>query len=153
MCDLFTWPGFDKTEAFRLHKVINEPDFLPLYFVRHLVETAGLMRQRKGYLKATLPDGRSLRIPLDKPCSTPASTSPCGESILAISAAACTANGATRHRRSLVVVSVACQRLGIEQAADPDVHDSDQRSAGGTVDSGTTAMEQGFFVRYGGLPS
>jgi hypothetical protein len=39
-CELFTWPGFDKTETFRLHKVINEPDFLPLYFVRHLVETA-----------------------------------------------------------------------------------------------------------------
>ncbi len=29
MCDLFTWPGFDRTEAFRLHKVINEPDFSP----------------------------------------------------------------------------------------------------------------------------
>ena len=56
MCDLFTWPGFDKTEAFRLHKVINEPDFLPLYFVRHLVETAGLVRQRKGYLKTTPAD-------------------------------------------------------------------------------------------------
>ena len=56
MCDLFTWPGFDKTEAFRLHKVINEPDFLPLYFVRHLVETAELVRQRKGYLKTTPAD-------------------------------------------------------------------------------------------------
>ena len=59
MCDLFTWPGFDKTEAFRLHKVINEPDFLPLYFVRHLVELAGLVRQRKGYLK-TGPAGRQV---------------------------------------------------------------------------------------------
>ena len=59
MCDLFTWPGFDKTEAFQFHKVINEPDFLPLYFVRHLVETAGLVRQRKGYLKTT-PAGRQV---------------------------------------------------------------------------------------------
>ena len=59
MCDLFTWPGFDRTEAFRLHKVINEPDFLPLYFVRHLVESAGLVRQRKGYLRIT-PTGRQV---------------------------------------------------------------------------------------------
>jgi hypothetical protein len=59
MCDLFNWPGFDKTEAFRLHKVINEPDFLPLYFVRHLVETAELVRQRKGYLK-TSPAGQQV---------------------------------------------------------------------------------------------
>ena len=59
MCDLFTWPGFDKAEAFQFHKVINEPDFLPLYFVHHLVETAGLVRQRKGYLKVT-PVGRQV---------------------------------------------------------------------------------------------
>ena len=59
MCDLFTWPGFDKAEAFRFHKMINEPDFLPLYFVRHLVETAGLVRQRRGYLKVT-PVGRQV---------------------------------------------------------------------------------------------
>ena len=59
MCDLFTWPGFDKAEAFRLHKVINEPDFLPLFFVRHIVETAGLVRPHKGYLKIT-PNGRQV---------------------------------------------------------------------------------------------
>lgn len=59
MCDLFTWPGFDKSEAFLFHKVINEPDFLPLHFVRHLVETAGLVRRRKGYLKST-PTGRQV---------------------------------------------------------------------------------------------
>jgi hypothetical protein len=34
MCDLFTWPDFDKAGAFQFHKVINEPDFLPLFFVR-----------------------------------------------------------------------------------------------------------------------
>jgi len=53
MCELFTWPGFDKTEAFQFNRVINEPDFLPLHFVRHIVETAGLVRKRKGYLKIT----------------------------------------------------------------------------------------------------
>jgi hypothetical protein len=59
MRDLFTWPGFDNTEAFQYHKVINKPDFLPPHFVRHLVETAGLVRKRKGYLKIT-PDGRQV---------------------------------------------------------------------------------------------
>jgi len=59
MCDLFTWPGFDKTEAFRLHKVINEPDFLPLFFVRHVAEAGKLLRRYKGYLKVT-PAGRQL---------------------------------------------------------------------------------------------
>jgi hypothetical protein len=54
MCELFTWPGFDKAEVFQFNKVIiNEPDFLPLHFVRHVVETAGLVRKRKGYLKTT----------------------------------------------------------------------------------------------------
>jgi hypothetical protein len=59
MCDLFTWPGFDKTEAFRLHKVINEPDFLPLFFVRHVVEAGKLLRRHKGHLKIT-PTGRQM---------------------------------------------------------------------------------------------
>ena len=59
MCDLFTWPGFDKAEAFRLHKVINEPDFLPLFFVRHVAEAGKLVRRDKGHLKVT-PAGRKL---------------------------------------------------------------------------------------------
>jgi hypothetical protein len=29
MCKLIEWPGYDQADAFRLHKVINEPDFLP----------------------------------------------------------------------------------------------------------------------------
>ena len=57
MIDLFTWPRFDKADAFRLHKVINEPDFLPLYFVRHVSESIRLLRQYKGHLKIT-PVGR-----------------------------------------------------------------------------------------------
>jgi hypothetical protein len=59
MCDLFTWTGFDKTEAFRLHKVINEPDFLPLFFVRHVVEAGKLLRRHKGHLKIA-PTGRQM---------------------------------------------------------------------------------------------
>ena len=34
------WPGYDQADAFRLHKVINEPDFLPLHIVRLLAEAA-----------------------------------------------------------------------------------------------------------------
>lgn len=57
MIDLFTWPGFDKEDAFQFHKVINEPDFPPLYFVRHVAESIRLVRQYKSHLKIT-PVGR-----------------------------------------------------------------------------------------------
>ena len=53
MCDLFEWPEFDKAERFRFNKVVNEPDFLPLLFVRHVAEFAKLLRRQKGFLKAT----------------------------------------------------------------------------------------------------
>src|SRR6185369_15217067 len=43
--------------------VVNEPDFLPLFFVRHVAELANLLRRRRGYLKTT-PVGRQL---LDQP--------------------------------------------------------------------------------------
>lgn len=59
MIDLFTWPEFDKADAFRFHRVINEPDFLPLYFVRHVAESIRLVRQYKGHLKIT-PVGRQV---------------------------------------------------------------------------------------------
>ena len=63
MCELFTWPGFDKAEAFRLHKVVNEPDFLPLFLVRHLVEASGLVKKRNGNLKITSTGERTLESP------------------------------------------------------------------------------------------
>jgi hypothetical protein len=63
MCDLFTWPDFDKEEAFHFHNVINEPDFLPLFFVRHLVETARLVKKRKDRLKITQTGERTLESP------------------------------------------------------------------------------------------
>ena len=59
MCDAFAWPGFDREEAFRLQKVVNEPDFLPLFFVRNVAEAAKLLRPRKGHLKST-PAGRKM---------------------------------------------------------------------------------------------
>ena len=48
MIDLFEWPGFDRSEAFWLHKVINEPDFLPLFFIRHVAQLATLVRPYRG---------------------------------------------------------------------------------------------------------
>ena len=33
LCKLIEWPGYDQADAFRLHKVVNEPDFLPLHIV------------------------------------------------------------------------------------------------------------------------
>jgi len=53
MVDLFEWPDFDRAEAFRLHKVVNEPDFLPLLFVRHVAQFAKLVRPYRGSLRAT----------------------------------------------------------------------------------------------------
>jgi hypothetical protein len=59
MASEFTWPGFEKADEFQFHKVINEPDFLPLFFVRHVVEAAKLLRRHKGQLKTT-PVGRRI---------------------------------------------------------------------------------------------
>jgi hypothetical protein len=53
MVEIVEWPGFDKGEAFRLHKVINEPDFLPVHFVRVLLQGTKLVRTRRGTLVPT----------------------------------------------------------------------------------------------------
>jgi hypothetical protein len=58
MIDHFLWPGFDRDDAFRFHKVVNEPDFLPLHLARQLAETTRLLRRSKGHLRAS-PRGRS----------------------------------------------------------------------------------------------
>jgi hypothetical protein len=57
MYDRFTWPGFDKASDFPFHKVINEPDFLPLFFLRHLAQAGKILRKHKGHLTLT-PAGR-----------------------------------------------------------------------------------------------
>ena len=53
MRELIAWPGYDQADAFRLHKVIDEPDFLPLHIVRLLAEAAKLVRVQRGKLVAT----------------------------------------------------------------------------------------------------
>ena len=40
MRDLFTWPDFDNAGVFQFHKVINEPDFLPLFLFATLSKRA-----------------------------------------------------------------------------------------------------------------
>jgi hypothetical protein len=52
-------PDYDKDELLRYQKVINEPDFLPLHFVRMLTQTARLVRTHRGKLVAT-PLGRRI---------------------------------------------------------------------------------------------
>ncbi len=64
MCDRFSWPGFDKESALSFHKVVNEPDFLPLHFVRHIAEAAKFMHRRKGFLRATPAGRKCLEEPL-----------------------------------------------------------------------------------------
>jgi hypothetical protein len=46
MCKLIEWPHYDRDEAFRFNKVINEPDFLPLHVVRLLAQ-AGARKARQ----------------------------------------------------------------------------------------------------------
>ena len=53
MRGLIEWPHYDQSDAFRLNKVINEPDFLPLHVVRILVQAATLVRAQRGKLVAT----------------------------------------------------------------------------------------------------
>ena len=53
MRKLIEWPNYDQADAFRLNKVINEPDFLPLHVVRQLAEAATLVRPKRGKLLAT----------------------------------------------------------------------------------------------------
>jgi hypothetical protein len=52
-------PDYDKTELLRFQKVINEPDLLPLHFIRILTQTAKLSRTYRGKLIPT-PLGRRM---------------------------------------------------------------------------------------------
>ena len=52
-------PGYEKTELLRVQQVINEPDVLPLHFVRILTQAAKLLRTYRGKLVAT-PLGRRI---------------------------------------------------------------------------------------------
>jgi hypothetical protein len=53
MSEIIGWPDVDKAEAFQFQKVMNEPDFLALHFVRILVQTAKLIRRQREKLMLT----------------------------------------------------------------------------------------------------
>jgi len=53
-------PDYDKAELLRFQKVINEPDFLPLHFVRILAQAAKLFRRYRGKLIPTMLGRRML---------------------------------------------------------------------------------------------
>ena len=59
MIAVIDWPGFDPETEFRLHKVINEPDFLFLHALRIFCDRAKLVRVQKGVLRLTK-NGRAL---------------------------------------------------------------------------------------------
>jgi hypothetical protein len=59
MCGTIEAPDYDKDELFRYQKVVNEPDFLPLHFIRILAQAAKLFRTYRGKLIPT-PLGRRM---------------------------------------------------------------------------------------------
>lgn len=59
MFDRLDWPRLERDVIRELHKVINETDFLALYFVRNLLEAGKLVKKHKGHLVIT-PAGRKV---------------------------------------------------------------------------------------------
>ena len=53
MVKIIEWPGLDKTELLQFHKVINEPDFFPVHFVRVLLQATKLVRAQRDRLVLT----------------------------------------------------------------------------------------------------
>jgi len=53
MIALIDWPDFDKATMYELNKVINEPDFFPVYFVRSLLQATKLLRKDRDRLVPT----------------------------------------------------------------------------------------------------
>jgi hypothetical protein len=61
--DCTEWAGFDKDLHLKYSKVINEPEFLPLFFLRHVLQEARLVRRYKGHLKATRAGRKAMEQP------------------------------------------------------------------------------------------
>ena len=62
MCGAMEWPAYNKDELVWYYKVINEPDFLPLHFVRILTQAAKLLRTHRGRLVPTRLGKRMLAL-------------------------------------------------------------------------------------------
>ena len=78
MCGIIESPDYDKDELFRFQKVINEPDFLPLHFIRILTQAAKLLRTYRGKLTPTPLGRRILAAEQHGPCRPFFSMSPSG---------------------------------------------------------------------------
>ena len=62
MVKRFDWPFYDLETLLRMNKVINEPDFFPLYMTRMITQAAKFFRKSKDHLK-TSPLGREMLDP------------------------------------------------------------------------------------------
>jgi len=62
MVEIIEWPGLDKAELFQFHKVVNEPDFLPVHFVRVLMQGTKLVRVQRDKLVLTRL-GKAMLVP------------------------------------------------------------------------------------------
>src|SRR5947207_11179746 len=62
MVEAIEWPDLDKAELFRFHKVVNEPDFLPLHLVRLLMQGTKLVRVKRDKLVLTRL-GKAMLVP------------------------------------------------------------------------------------------
>ena len=51
--DAMSWPGYDKANALRMNKVLNEADVMPVELARLTAHTARLLRKREKRLLAT----------------------------------------------------------------------------------------------------
>jgi hypothetical protein len=51
MLDAFRWPGLSSEEVYAVNKVVNETDFMPLHFLRLILQQARLIRRQKGMLR------------------------------------------------------------------------------------------------------
>lgn len=49
----FQWPGYEPAELYSVNKVLNEPDFPPLFLIHEILLSARLIRHYKGQAKLT----------------------------------------------------------------------------------------------------
>lgn len=49
----FQWPGYEPTELYAVNKVLNEPDFPPLFLIHEFLLNTRLIRHYKGQAKLT----------------------------------------------------------------------------------------------------
>ena len=133
MIDLFDWPDFNKTEARQLNKVINEPDFLPVHFVRLVAEAARLVRPSR------LHEANGSRArPVEGAQTGSAACDPLPRRRLALQPELLRSGparrmAAARHWHYLVVTLRRRVGLGISGETDEALRDPDQRCLGRAV--------------------